>query len=99
MEATYLTDAIGHDLPLASERDSRAAFHFTQVGHTQNGIVWRACEIAGRVMRHRLTFTSYYNDQAARTWGMGWLLHREMLHLEATARWEAELASQQLAIA
>lgn len=99
METTYLTDASGNDLPLSSERDVRAAFHFTQVGHAQNGIVWRASEISGRGMRHRLTFTSYYNDTAARAWGMGHLLHHEMLQLEATARWEADLASQKLAFA
>lgn len=99
MDITYITDSNGHDLPLTPERDFRAAFHFTQVGHVQNGIVWRCSEITGRVMRHRLTFTSYYNDQAARAWGMGKLLHHEMLAMEATARWEAELASHQLAIA
>lgn len=100
MEHSYITDVNGIALPLSSERDPRAAFHFVQVGHVQNGTVWRASEIKGRGMRHRLTFTSYYDDSSARTWGMGRLLHEEMLNLEATARWEAKLAAeQQLAIA
>jgi len=101
MERTYITDAKGNELalPLADERNPHAAFHFAQTGFVQDGIVWRCSEIHGRHLRHRLTFTSYYNDRAAKFWSMGRLLHNEMNQQEKVARWEAELAAQQLAIA
>jgi hypothetical protein len=99
METTYITTSDGHELQLTSERNPSAVFHFTQVGHVQDGIVWRCSEILGRHLRHRLTFTSYYNDKAARAWSMGRLLHHEMMQQEECAKWEARLAAQQLAIA
>lgn len=94
-----ITDATGQEIPLSAERDPRAAFHFAQVGRVQDGVVWRCSAIHGQHLEHRLTFTSYYSESAERTWGLGRLLFHEMCTLEATARWEAELATQQLAAA
>lgn len=99
MERSYITDNCGNDLPITHGTNASAAFHFAQVGHAQDGIVWRCSEIHGRHLSHRLTFTSYYDDRAAKTWGMGRLLHHEMLQQERVARWEAELAAQHQQIA
>ncbi|BFI94958.1 MAG: hypothetical protein RSP_04680 [Rhodanobacter sp.] len=93
MNHTYVTDKEGNELS-TTDRDPRAAFHFIQVGLAQDGIVWRASEISGRSMRHRLTFTSYYTESSAKTWSMGRLLFHEMNQQEQVARWEAGLIAR-----
>lgn len=94
---TFVTDATGHEVHMGH---SNAAFHFARTGHVQDGTVWRASEIRGRHLSHRLTFTSYYLDARGTGHTMAFLLHHEMLALEATARWEEQLAhTHQLAAA
>jgi len=60
LQTTYVTDADGNELPITTERNPNAAFHFTQVGVIPDGTVWRCDVIHGRAMSHRLTFSSYY---------------------------------------
>jgi hypothetical protein len=95
MEQTYITDNLGNPIPMGTERDPSAALHFALIGRVQDGTVWQASEIVGRGMRTRLTFTSYYTDESQTGHPMAWLLFRQMLAHEATARWEAELSAQQ----
>jgi len=89
---THITDANGTELDLGHPD---AAFHFVQVGHIQNGVVILASEIQGRHLSHRLTFSSFYLDAASTGRTMGFLLHHEMLAMEATMRWEQQLAHDQ----
>jgi len=98
MKQTYITDALGTELPLTEERDTRAVFHFTRVGTITHGTVWRCDEIHGRHMRHRLTFSSYYADSSvSSTRTMGFLLYDQMLRHEGVAEWEASLRAAELA--
>jgi hypothetical protein len=94
LSKTYVTDAHGEELPITEIRDPRAAFHFTQIGTIKDGTVWRCDSISGRSMVHRLTFSSYYAHPSRTGHPMGWLLHRQMLAHEATARWERQLETQ-----
>lgn len=90
----YVTDAQGEELPLSDVRDPRAAFHFMQVGTIRDGTVWRCDTISARSMCHRLTFSSYYAHASRTGHSMGFLLWRQMLAHEATARWERQLETQ-----
>ncbi|KRE90816.1 hypothetical protein ASG87_01385 [Frateuria sp. Soil773] len=94
LSKTYITDVDGNELPIAATRNPNAAFHFAQVGVVPDGTVWRCDAIQGRAMTHRLTFTSYYAHASRTGHPMGWLLFRQMLAHEATAKWERELEAQ-----
>lgn len=94
LRTTYVTDAEGNELPITETQDPRAAFHFTQVGRITHGTVWRCDRITGRALVHRLTFSSYYAQASSTGHPMGWLLFRQMLAHEATAKWERELEAQ-----
>lgn len=94
---TFITDAKGNELQMG---DPAAAIHFTLVGHIQDGQVWRADEIKGRGLRHRLTFSSYYRRASGTGHTLGFLLWHQMHAHEATAAWELKLAAEfQLAAA